>query len=165
MILLQQSSLVIWATVSFWSVGMVLLARKVGEGRAYNVCLSSWADLLLAIIPALAAHLAVPNWLAGAAPAFLVVAVLAGVAWQSVTKTCLKYWGDSFHNLLVVPVLVFYVPVSCVMLATTPAKFVAAMLLIASWIGSVVFDNMTGRSNQAAWLIKHGQANGLRWNK
>lgn len=89
--------------------------------------------------------------------------IIAGFAYQVLTiynrsKKKGVTWADSYHNLVIVSLLVFLMGISLpiVILYGTFPEVIFFSLFVVIWIGLVLFDAETGRLNQPEWLAKHG---------
>ena len=167
---LQQSpTWLTFAVLFFFCIGVVPLGRKLFEGTAYNVALSSkWGDIGLICSIVVAARIlkrqtVQVRWFEGLVfpITVLVVGLAIGVCLHIRTMVGHSWmFGpvmDAYHNLIVVPLFFFLLALTLPIIWLHGAAIEKALTLIslALWVVLVLYDLKTGRLDQRRWLEMH----------
>lgn len=154
---------VLYATIMI----LVLLGRKIFEGRAYNVAYSSWlggATLIGCMsIAGRALHrpdVVLPAWLASStyhvtiAEISIMIGIFMGALAIYQTTWRESQVVDLAFNFLMAPAFIYglvtLLPVTC--FQGTPFEKTATVVLIVAYLVTAIIDIRTGRLHQHEWL-------------
>jgi hypothetical protein len=154
-------------TLYIGCIAVLPLGRKLFEGVAYNVALSSkWGDLALICCVLIAANILKKQnveipWIfrRGFHTTCVTMAPLVGIGLQ-VRAAAAHGWRfgelmDGYHNLVIVPVFLYLLVATLpiVHLYGTRAQVLRTFAFLLLWGSLVCYDFVTGRLEQRSWLV------------
>ena len=158
----------IWAialALYFLVIGILFIIRDLREGLPYNISVASQqGDLVLIGIILIGAEIIKRQtvsmlWMGdfNFQLILLAVSVFFGTFYQWVVVSKNKEWGtaaDAFHNLFIVPLLVFMLgaTVPVILLCGTKLEWNFAIFFLVIWFATLVFDWFYGRLQQKKWI-------------
>jgi hypothetical protein len=153
----------LWLTflvLEFICLGMVLIIRKITEGRAYNPAYSSFIGihLLIAIVLAAAYTLrhTAPMGLEASVQIQWIVGGFAVIyaAWRQYIP---ENPADRYHQTFVIPIFIwFLVPATLFLSRQGDLQTFLLLALFTVFAGLVLVDNTTGRSKPRQYMLSHG---------
>lgn len=168
-----------WLTLLTLYIGCIALlplGRKLFEGVAYNVALSSkWGDLALICCVLIAERtlrkqtVEIP-WInrRGFHATCRTLALLVGIGLQ-VRAAAVHGWRfgeimDCYHNLIIVPVFLYLLVAALpiVYVYGTRVQKLGTVALLLLWGSLVCYDFATGRLEQQSWLRLYHTETGFR---
>lgn len=169
----------LFATLNPWGLGvflyafimlLVLLGRKIFEGRAYNV---SWSSVVggAALFACMAIagqvlhrpYLMLPSWLLSitfhqiAAEAGIVIGICMGAVAIYQTTWVKSQWVDLAFNFLMVPAFFYLLGtlLPVIYFQGTADEEMATVVLLIVYGVTAIIDIVTGRLHQPEWLEAH----------
>lgn len=156
----------------FFAINILFIIRDYREGFPYNISVGSQQGTLFLVVAILIGATIVQrqpvlaSWLDGRlAQIFwmlisIVISITIGAIYQ-VTVVTLEGWGklaDTYHNLFVVPLMVFFLGVTApvVFIYGTETETLAFVALMGGWATCVLIDYLYDRLQQQKWLAERG---------
>ncbi len=162
----------IWLTseiANFFFISILFMIRDKCEKISYNISLSSQqGDLaLIGVVliaqtiiqrdPSINFVLLNTNYLqASLAAVFVIIAILNQTLIMSKNKMKFGTEADTYHNIIIVPALLFLLTVSIpvILLSGTLFEIEALIFCLAVWVTGLIYDIVDGRLDQPKWLME-----------
>ena len=160
-----------WATaflLYFFCIGILFIIRDYFEKLPYNISVASQQGdpaligCILIGVEIIKKQTVLAWWLDLPFQFILLgSSIIVGAVYQllySIKAILWKTVADSYHNVIVAPLLVFLLGATLpvVILYGSKIDTIFSALLFLIWAVTLSFDNETGRLQQQKWLAKHG---------
>ncbi len=161
----------VWAIALFvlvfcTSIGILFVLADQKSGLFFNVSYSgTFGDLCLTIAVLIGTAVIqrgapLPTWFSsiGVQTSWFVCCSIIGIILATTTTLWpTATWPDRYHNLVVVPLFLFIVPMTmlAVLYNGNRMEITAECFMVAIWAGLAYYDFRDNRLNQPEWLQKH----------
>lgn len=157
----------VFAVFFFLCIGVLPIGRKKFEGFPYNISMASaYGDVALIVIVLIAQEIlkreGVPQWMSPKYQVITAIACIAvGVIDHGVAVVTSGSWGevvDAYHNLFIVPLIVYSVLVIAFPVILSRGSFLESLVAVLPgliWAKTFIFDWKEGRLQQRKYLKSH----------